>query len=119
MVLFLHVYTARNWCVKAKSNRQASSSFLRSPGDAMRDKFALQHGHHAVPIFAGVIVLCFVVIATGCGGGGSSMPMTPSSATGTVSVSISDPPSCKNPNGTFEHVYITVRSVQAHTSANA
>ena len=85
----------------------------------MRDKFALRHGHHAVPLFGGVIVLCFVVVATGCGGSGSSMSMTPSSSTGTVSVSISDPPSCKNPTGTFEHVYITVRSVQAHISANA
>jgi len=85
----------------------------------MRDKSALQQGHHAVPIFAGVIALCFVGIATGCGGSGSSMSVTPMSSTGTVSVSISDPPSCKHPNGTFEHVYITVRSVQAHTSANA
>jgi hypothetical protein len=83
----------------------------------MRDKFALQHVSDAVPIFGGVMVLCFVVIATGCGGG--SMSMTPSSSTGTVTVSISDPPSCKNPNGTFEHVYITVRSVQTHTSGNA
>jgi hypothetical protein len=57
-----------------------------------------------------------IVVAAGCSGGGSSMS---SSATGTVSVSISDPPSCKNPNGNFEHVYITVRSVQAHLSASA
>jgi len=74
---------------------------------------------HALPIFGAVIILCFIVIATGCGGGSSSMSMTPSSSTGTVSVSISDPPSCKSPNGTFEHVYVTVRSVQAHTSADA
>ena len=47
----------------------------------------------------------------GCGGG-SSTPM--GAATGNVVVSISDPPSCKNPNGNFQHVYITVRSVQAH-----
>jgi hypothetical protein len=42
-----------------------------------------------------------------------------SNATGTVSVSISDPPSCKQPNGSFAHVYITVRSVQAHIDPNA
>ena len=41
------------------------------------------------------------------------------SATGNVVVSISDPPSCKNPNGNFQHVYITVRSVQAHIDPNA
>jgi len=40
-------------------------------------------------------------------------------ATGTINVSISDPPSCKHPNGTFMHVYITVRSVQAHIDPNA
>lgn len=38
---------------------------------------------------------------------------------GTVNVSLSDPPSCMPPNGHFEHVYVTVRSVQAHTSASA
>jgi hypothetical protein len=43
----------------------------------------------------------------------------PGAAMGTVAVSISDPPSCKNPNGSLEHVYITVRSVQAHIDPNA
>jgi hypothetical protein len=38
---------------------------------------------------------------------------------GTVVVSISDPPSCKDPNGSFEHVYLTVRSVEAHIDPNA
>jgi hypothetical protein len=37
----------------------------------------------------------------------------------TVHVSITDPPSCKFPNGDFQHVYVTIRSVQAHTSASA
>jgi hypothetical protein len=39
--------------------------------------------------------------------------------TGTVMVSISDPPSCKNPNGSFAHVYVTIQSVQAHIDPNA
>jgi hypothetical protein len=39
--------------------------------------------------------------------------------TATVHVSITDPPSCKFPNGDFQHVYVTIRSVQAHTSASA
>ena len=77
---------------------------------------------HLVPavLYAGSFasVLLFLIVAgAGCGGGTSSMPQ--SATTGTVTVSISDPPSCKNPNGNFEHIYITVRSVQAHTSASA
>jgi hypothetical protein len=39
--------------------------------------------------------------------------------TGTVHVSITDPPSCKFPNGDFQHVFVTIRSVQAYTSATA
>jgi Domain of unknown function (DUF4382) len=64
----------------------------------------------AVAIFAiaGIIVSC-------SGGSTSSM----SSTMGTVNVSISDPPSCMPPNGQFMHVYVTVRSVQAHISASA
>lgn len=84
----------------------------------MHESSALLHRGHEVPIFGAVILLCFVVIA-GCGGGGYSMSMTTSPSTGTVTVSISDPPSCKNPNGRFEHVFITIRSVQAHTSSSA
>jgi len=38
---------------------------------------------------------------------------------GTVNVTMSDPPSCMPPNGQFTHVYVTVRSVQAHISATA
>ena len=38
---------------------------------------------------------------------------------GTINVSLSDPPSCMPPNGQFTHVYITVRSVQAHIDPNA
>ncbi|HTB93051.1 MAG TPA: DUF4382 domain-containing protein [Candidatus Sulfotelmatobacter sp.] len=64
----------------------------------------------AVAIFAigGIIVSC---------SGGSSKTMV--SGTGTVNVTLSDPPSCMPPNGQFTHVYVTVRSVQAHTSATA
>jgi hypothetical protein len=38
---------------------------------------------------------------------------------GTVNVSISDPPSCSPPAGSFKSVFITIRSVQAHISATA
>jgi len=57
---------------------------------------------------AGIIVSC---------SGGSSRTMV--SGMGTVNVSISDPPSCMPPNGQFTHVYVTVRSVQAHISTTA
>jgi hypothetical protein len=59
---------------------------------------------------AGIIVSC---------SGGSSNSMSTSSSMGTVNVSMSDPPSCMPPNGQFTHVFVTVRSVQAHISASA
>jgi len=39
--------------------------------------------------------------------------------TGAIHVSLTDPPSCAFPNGNFDHVYVTIRSVQANTSATA
>lgn len=70
-------------------------------------------------IYAFHALILSVLIATGCGGGGSSMSPASGASTGTINVSISDPPSCKHPNGTFMHVYITVRSVQAHIDPSA
>ena len=61
-----------------------------------------------------IVAVPFIVIS--CAGGNNTMQ---SPNTGTVSVSLSDPPSCMPPTGHFTHVYITVRSVQAHTSAAA
>jgi Domain of unknown function (DUF4382) len=49
--------------------------------------------------------------------GGSSTTMGPQ--TGSMTVTLTDPPSCKFPNGAFDHVYVSIRSVQAHTSATA
>src|SRR6202030_1741689 len=57
---------------------------------------------------AGILVSC---------SGGSSHNMV--SGMGTVNVTISDPPSCMPPNGQFTHVYVTVRSVEAHISPTA
>ncbi|HKW55807.1 MAG TPA: DUF4382 domain-containing protein [Candidatus Acidoferrum sp.] len=37
----------------------------------------------------------------------------------TINVSLSDPPSCSPPAGSFKSVFITIRSVQAHISATA
>jgi len=38
---------------------------------------------------------------------------------GTVNVSLSDPPSCTPPNGDFQSVFVSIRSVQAHISSTA
>jgi hypothetical protein len=78
----------------------------------------------------GLIVVAVVVIS--CGGTASVMQ---SQGMGTVNLSISDPPSCAAsssgataaapvggtaaPAGTFMHVYVTIRSIQAHISATA
>jgi hypothetical protein len=57
-----------------------------------------------------------IFISGSCSGGNSAMQ---TSSMGMIQVSISDPPSCMPPNGQFTHVFITVRSVQAHTSTTA
>jgi hypothetical protein len=76
--------------------------------------------HNAVPegIWIGslTVIMAFAAALIGCSGSGSG---TSNGGTATVHVSLTDPPSCKVPNGNFEHVYVTIRSVQAHTSASA
>jgi hypothetical protein len=64
----------------------------------------------------GLIALASVLVS--CGSGGTSSSFS-GSGMGTVNVSMTDPPSCAFPNGAYEHVYVSVRSVQAHTSATA
>jgi uncharacterized protein DUF4382 len=59
-------------------------------------------------------------IIVSCGGSSTgSMGAGMSAGMGTVNVTLSDPPSCTPPNGQFTHVYVTVRSVQAHIDPNA
>jgi uncharacterized protein DUF4382 len=60
-----------------------------------------------------VVALASILVSCGANSGISS------GGTGTMNVSMTDPPSCKFPNGSFTHVYISIRSVQAHTSATA
>jgi Domain of unknown function (DUF4382) len=67
-------------------------------------------------LLAVVAIFGIAVIVVSCSGGSSSHM---SSSMGTVNVTMSDPPSCMPPNGQFTHVYVTVRSVQAHISATA
>src|SRR4029077_3362555 len=62
------------------------------------------------------VIMAFAAALIGCSGSGSGMS---NGGTATVHVSLTDPPSCKVPNGNFQHVYVTIRSVQAHTSASA
>ena len=60
---------------------------------------------------AGVVVLLAAVLALAdCG---SNRPIS-GTGTGTVNVTLSDPPSCATPSGDFKHVFISIRSVQAH-----
>jgi len=61
-------------------------------------------------------VIGLSTILTSCGATGSGMS---SGGTGTINVSMTDPPSCAFPKSNLTHVYISVRSVQAHTSATA
>jgi hypothetical protein len=64
------------------------------------------------------ILLVLAAVLVNCSGSGSGSTMQ-TAGTGSINVSITDPPSCKFPNGDFQHVYVTIRSVQAHTSATA
>lgn len=80
-----------------------------------RNSFA-RVNYLAIAFLCSVTILSAIVFIVSCGGSSSTM-LTPGLAT--VTVSLSDPPSCMPPNGQFEHVFITVRSVQAHTSASA
>jgi hypothetical protein len=66
--------------------------------------------------------LLLLTISLNCGGGGSSSTSggnTPVSDTGTVNLSITDPPVCKNPNGSFDPIWVTITRVTAHVSQDA
>src|SRR6266404_3001664 len=84
-----------------------------------------------IPHFSIILVITAVaVFLVGCGG---NPPMMQSSRMGTINVSVSDPPSCAAassattvpaggtaaPSGNFMNVFVTIRSIQAHTSATA
>jgi len=72
---------------------------------------------NAVALICGFATLSILVVIVSCGGNGSMTQ--PQAGMGTINVSISDPPSCMPPNGQFTHVFVTIRSVQAHISATA
>jgi len=91
----------------------------------------LQLRQRTIPVVVTLAAAIVAAIIISCSGGTSTM-QTPSM--GTINVSLSDPPSCAAassgaatvpvggtaaPTGTFQHVYVTIRSIQAHTSATA
>ncbi len=69
-----------------------------------------------IVIGAGLLLLAIVLNCGGGGGGGSNTPLT---NTGAVNLSITDPPICKNPNGSFDHIWVTITRVTAHVSEDA
>ncbi len=82
----------------------------------MKSDWTARYPRSGTLLVAVVAIFAIAGIIVSCGGGSTS---SMSSSMGTVNVSMSDPPSCMPPNGQFTHVYVTVRSVQAHTSATA
>jgi hypothetical protein len=82
-----------------------------------RESFARKN----VKVCASVLALAATAALAAVGvvscGGESNSSMGPQTAS--INVTLTDPPSCKSPNGAFEHVYVSIRSVQAHTSATA
>lgn len=81
----------------------------------MKEISRSQFKHIAIAAFCGGSILSVLAFLVSCSG--SNTMLTPGQAT--ITVSLSDPPSCMPPNGQFEHVFITVRSVQAHIDPNA
>ena len=63
------------------------------------------------------LLLSLSVALVNCGGNMVSGQVN--NGMGSLTVTITDPPSCAFPNGDFDHAFISIRSVQAHTSATA
>ena len=97
----------------------------------MKSIVLLQLRQRTIPVVVTLAAATVAAIIISCSGGTSTM-QTPSM--GTINVSLSDPPSCAAassgpatvpvggtaaPTGTFQHVYVTIRSIQGHTSATA
>src|SRR5882757_4311927 len=82
----------------------------------MKSEWTARNPRAGTLLLAVVAIFAIAGIIVSCSGGSSN---NMASGMGTVNVSMSDPPSCMPPNGQFTHVYVTVRSVQAHISATA
>ena len=95
--------------MRLRVSKSVARTIRSTRGSARRQKL----GSGLVVLVAAVPVLVSLV---SCGGSSSTM-MT--AQTGNIKVTLTDPPSCKFPSGAFEHVYVTIRSVQANISATA
>lgn len=82
----------------------------------MRFRFLSWTRRNSSALLCGAAILLIIELIVSCSG---SYSVKQTNGMGTISVSISDPPSCMPPNGQFVHVFITIRSVQAHISATA
>jgi hypothetical protein len=77
----------------------------------------LPKGNSLLLLLGGIVLLsASLIMLESCGNSGSAMV---SNGTGTIHVSLTDPPSCAFPNGNFDHVYVTINSVQANINATA
>jgi len=85
----------------------------------MKFQWIAQNPRAGALLLAAVAVFAIAEFIVSCGGGSPSSMTSTTTGMGTVNVSLSDPPSCMPPNGQFVHVYVTVRSVQAHIDPNA
>lgn len=65
---------------------------------------------------SGLALAAFTWIFVSCG---KNSPTNGGTQMGAAVLSISDPPSCAVPNGSFKSVFVTIRSVQANLSATA
>jgi hypothetical protein len=66
-------------------------------------------------VAAAALALAMLGLAA-CGGDGGG---NGSGVTGTINVHLTDPPTCKAPNGDFDAVWVTVTRVEAHHSGGA
>jgi hypothetical protein len=84
----------------------------------MSSSTRLHVGFKLFPTAFILTLFCFAVLAVviSCSTGSTT---SSGSGLGSATVSLSDPPSCAAPSGNFKHVYITIRSVQAHLSPSA
>ncbi len=78
----------------------------------------------ALALIAALLPVIAVLATCGGGGGGGGggnpfTPSLPSGAAGTVTTTLSDPPTCQTPTGSFKNVWLTVTRVRANLSANA
>jgi uncharacterized protein DUF4382 len=85
---------------------------MRNRGQSRPNSRAFHFGLGGLAAF---VAFGFFIVS--CGGRTTILGVLPGTAS--VTVTLSDPPSCAFPNGSFEHVYVTIRSVQANISATA